>query len=236
MSTDDGAQPTTATNDAPTTETDATAQDAATATNSSETGADGTPAIKFDGDFDQERAARLIENLRADREAERQKREQAVKDAAEKAASEAQNELAQKLGRALGLVKDEDETPSVESLTTSLQERDRFIQERDEALATTRRENAVLRYAPKVNGDPDALLDSRGFTQKLAGIDPNASDYDSQVEALIKAEVTENSRYRATQVAPANSNGKPAGGVQSAPENTIESFRKAYARERGYAE
>ncbi|WP_219085643.1 hypothetical protein [Microbacterium resistens] len=156
----------------------------------------------------------------------------AAKEARE-AAEQAQADLIQNLGRALGLVK-ENETPSVESLTQTLQERDDALSKTQAALAAERAEKAVLRSAGRHNADADALLDSRGFTEKLAEIDSSAADYATQVEALVKAEAESNSRYRKVQVAPRSSNGDPApAGGSNAPKDDIESLRQTYRKSRG---
>lgn len=156
---------------------------------------------------------------------------QEAKDAAERA----QQDLVQNIGKALGLVKG-DETPTVESLTTTLQERDGALNQSQQALAAQRAENTVLRIAARadVNADADALLDSRGFTEKLAALDSTNADYASQVETLVKAEVESNARYRKVQVAPRSSNGDPApSGGDPAPKDDIESLRATYRKERG---
>lgn len=154
----------------------------------------------------------------------------AAKQAKDDAAA-AQQTLVQSIGKALGLVQDNEE-PTVESLTSSLQERDQNLTSTQAALAAQRAENAVLRVAGTLNADADALLDSRGFTEKLAAVDPAADDYASQVEALVKAEVESNARYRKVQVAPRSSNGDPApAGGNPAPEG-IESMRKSFADRR----
>lgn len=156
----------------------------------------------------------------------------AAKEARE-AADRAQADLVQNIGRALGLVQNDDE-PTVESLTTALQQRDSTLTETQASLAAQRAENAVLRYAGKHNGDPDALLDSRDFEKKLAAIDSTADDYASQVEDLVKSEVESNSRYRKVQVAPRSSNGDPApAGGSNAPKDDIESLRQTYRKSRG---
>lgn len=160
-------------------------------------------------DFDSERAWKKIQAQKADLEAEKSKRAQAVKDAETAAEKRAAEKAYQEIGKTLGVVKDDD-TPSVESLTTALHERDTNLTSTQAALAAQRAENAVLRYAGKHNADADALLDSRDFEKKLAGIDSTAADYASQVEALVKAEVESNTRYRKVQVTPSNSNGNPA--------------------------
>ena len=154
---------------------------------------------------------------------------------AKEAAEKSQQDLVQNIGKALGLVKD-DETPTVETLTTTLQDRDSNLSKTQTELAAQRAENTVLRIASRsdVNADADALLDSRGFTEKLAGLDSAAADYASQVEVLVKAEVESNARYRKVQVAPRSSNGDPApSGGDPAPKDDIDSLRAEYRKERG---
>lgn len=183
-------------------------------------------------DFDSERAWKKIQAQKADLEAERAKRAQAVKDAETAAEKRAAEKAYKEIGKTLGVVEDND-TPTVESLTTALQERDTTLTSTQAALAAQRAENAVLRYAGKHNGDSDALLDSRDFEKKLAGIDSTAADYASQVEALVKAEVESNSRYRKVQVAPQSSDGDtpPAGGLP-AGEKSIDDLRKERQKRR----
>jgi len=184
-------------------------------------------------DFDSERAWKKIQAQKADLEAERAKRAQAVKDAETAAEKRAAEKAYKEIGKTLGVVKDDD-TPTVESLTTALQERDTNLTSTQAALAAQRAENAVLRYAGKHNGDPDALLDSRDFEKKLAGIDSIAADYATQVEALVKAEVESNSRYRKVQVAPKSSDGDPSPtGGSPAGEKSIDDIRKDRQKRRG---
>ncbi len=154
---------------------------------------------------------------------------QEAKDAAERA----QSDLVQNIGKALGLVKD-DETPTVESLTESLQQRDAALNSTSSDNSALRAENAVLRYADKHGADADLLLNLRDFTEKLAAIDPAADEYASQVESLIKTTVESDARYRKVQVAARSSNGDPApSGGDNAPKDDIESLRASYRKERG---
>lgn len=148
------------------------------------------------------------------------------RDAAKKAkddAEAAQKDLVQNIGKALGLVKD-DETPTVDTLTASLQDRDKTLTDTQAALTAQRAENAVLRYASKHKGDADALLDSRDFEKKLAAIDSTADDYPSLVEDLVKSEIDTNARYRKVQVATSNSNGQNAPTGNPAPAEPDTSF------------
>lgn len=192
---------------------------------------DDTPP--WGDDFDPERAWKRIQAQKADLEAERSKRAQAVKDAETAAEKRAAEKAYKEIGKTLGVVT-EDDTPSVESLTTALQERDQSLTTTQAALAAQRAENAVLRFAGKHGGDTDALLDSRDFEKKLAGIESTADDYASQVEALVKSEIESNSRYRKVQVAPKSSNGDPAPtGGSPAGEKSIDDLRKERQNRRG---
>lgn len=184
-------------------------------------------------DFDPERAWKRIQAQKSDLEAERSKRDKAVKDAEAAAEKRAKEAAYREFGKQLGLVED-DKTPTVDSLTATLQERDSTLSQAQAALSAERAENAVLRFAGKHNADSDALLDSRDFTEKLAGIDPTTDTYASEVETLIKSTVESNSRYRKVQVAPRSSNGDPApSGGDNTPKDDIESLRAAYRKERG---
>lgn len=182
-------------------------------------------------DFDSERAWKKIQAQKADLNAERARRAQAIKDAETAAEKRAAEKAYKEIGKTLGVVKDDD-TPTVESLTAALQERDTNLTSTQAALATTRAENAVLRYAGKHNADADALLDSRDFEKKLAAIKTTDDDYAFQVEALVKSEVESNSRYRKVQVAPKSSDGdpSPSGGKPAA--EGIDAMRKTFAERR----
>lgn len=74
-------------------------------------------------------------------------------------------------------------------------ERDAQISQKDTELSTLRAENIVLRIAAQAGAaDPDDLLDSRKFTESLAGID--ATDRDA-VKAHVEKFVEDNPRYAA---------------------------------------
>lgn len=72
-------------------------------------------------------------------------------------------------------------------------------------------ELAVYKTASKHQGDPDALLDSRGFLAKLTDLDPADAKFQDKVDAAIKAAVDENPKLKATQAA-ASSSADHAGG------------------------
>ena len=58
----------------------------------------------------------------------------------------------------------------------------------------------VHELAPEGGGDPNALLDSRRFTDTLAGLDPSTDDYRTKVADAIKAAATASPTLRAGQV------------------------------------
>lgn len=78
---------------------------------------------------------------------------------------------------------------------SKVDERDAQIGQKDTELAALRAENVVLRIAAQAGAaDPDDLLDSRKFTESLAGID--ASDRDA-IKAHVEKFVEDNPRYAA---------------------------------------
>lgn len=68
-----------------------------------------------------------------------------------------------------------------------------------EAIArTTAVEAAVARLAPKLGADPDALLDSRKFVDKLTKLDPTAEDFADSITSEVKKAVKKNGRFKST--------------------------------------
>lgn len=57
----------------------------------------------------------------------------------------------------------------------------------------------VHELAGEAGGNPNALLDSRSFTDKLARLDPSADDYRTKVAEAIKTAVDSNTSLRAVQ-------------------------------------
>lgn len=113
------------------------------------------------------------------------------------AAQAAEQALAQKIGQALGLVQgDQQATP--EQLTQQLATSQKQARETAVHLA-------AYKAAQVENARADRLLNSRSFTDRLAGLDPAAADFGEQVKAAIKAEVdTDPDLYKA----------RPAGAVK----------------------
>jgi hypothetical protein len=137
---------------------------------------DREPVI--DGDFDADRAKRTIERLR---------REAADLKGQTKAEREKTEATLKAVQKALGLA--EDDKPDPVKLAAQLEEARAAEQAR-------RVEMQVLRLAPKLGGDPDALLDSQAFTAKLKGLDPADPAFAEDVEDLITEAVKKNARYR----------------------------------------
>ncbi len=94
-------------------------------------------------------------------------------------------------------------------------------------------ELAVYRTAGKNQGDPDALLDSRGFLAKLTDLDPTAKDFAGKVETAIKDAVTENPKLKATQAAGSSSADHGAGGSGEQGKRTPKSLADAAASHYG---
>ena len=120
------------------------------------------------------------------------------------AAAEARDALAKEIGKALGLVKD-DETPDPAKLTEQLTATQ--AQARQAAV-----ELAVYKAAGKHSGDPVAILDSRAFLASVQALDPNGSDFNTAVDAAIKAAVDGNPKLKATAPAAGASTVQHAGG------------------------
>ncbi|MCZ4557979.1 hypothetical protein O4215_20670 [Rhodococcus maanshanensis] len=97
--------------------------------------------------------------------------------------------LTKTVGKALGLVEDEDDNPDPAALTASVAE---YQSQANEA----RVELAVHKLAGKHNGDPDALLDSKAFTNAVGKLDPSAADFPAKVQAAIAAAVEANPKLK----------------------------------------
>lgn len=66
-------------------------------------------------------------------------------------------------------------------------------------LNQTRVELAVYRVASKAGGDPDALLDSRGFLAAVKDLDPTDKNFTTRVTDAIKDAVKNNPKLKASQ-------------------------------------
>ncbi len=105
-----------------------------------------------------------------------------------KAAEEAQKNLMDKMAKAIGLKPDDEVTPD---------ELQAQLAQATEDRRGAQIELAVHRSAAKAGGDPDALLDSRGFLSQMGKLDPGADDFDAQVRAAIVSAVKDNPKLSA---------------------------------------
>lgn len=137
---------------------------------------------------DPEKAEKEIRRLRGESAESR-----TTRDAAAEAARIA---VVQDIGKALGLVKD-DATTDPAALTAAAQE------------ATTKAREAQVELAvykaagiAETKADPAALLDSRAFLASVRDLDPSAADFQTKVNAAIKAAVEANPKLAAQEAAP----------------------------------
>ena len=140
-------------------------------------------APKIEGDFDAERAARLIERLRGESATEKAARAEAEKKA---------QDVLKAVQRAIG--GEVDDKPDPDKLTAQLEEA--RAQERQR-----RTELQVLRLAPNLGADADALLDSQAFSKVTAGLDPTSSTFREDVEDAIRDHLTKYPRHKAATTA-----------------------------------
>jgi hypothetical protein len=165
-------------------------------------------APKFEGDFDPARFEKLVENLRSDVEDQKQKTT-----AAEQKAAEQQADLLKKVAAAFGLDTGEEKPPTPEELTTKLAEEQSRTKEFEDRARQTQVELAVYKSAGKHGGDPDSLLDSRGFAQAIAKLDPTSPDFAASVEKTVKEAVEANPKLAAVKPAEPTKPAVPAGGA-----------------------
>lgn len=85
-------------------------------------------------------------------------------------------------------------------------------------LRTARVENAILKRASKHGADPEALTDSRQFMSKVTGLDPDADDFDDQVEEAITKAIEGDSRLKLAGGPALPKSGGAVGGKQEGPE------------------
>lgn len=127
--------------------------------------------------------------------------------------------------RAIGL------TPEPDEPERSPEER---IGELASSLKHTKVELAVYRSAAKHGGDPDALLDSRGFLTKAFALDPGADDFDKAIGDAIGAAVAANPKLRTVAPEKPVKTAVPSGGDfgggpagSTGPDNwSVDDFRR----------
>ena len=140
--------------------------------------------------------------------------------AKQKAADDAQASLVQQIGKALGLIKDEDDTPTPDDLT-------RQLTAEQDAKRTAQTALAVYRAAQGI-ADPDMLTDSARFHKAIADVD--ITDQQAVTDA-VKAFIKDHPQYagtRAPQAGGANTIDHPAGSGETTPQST--SLNQAVAR------
>ena len=115
--------------------------------------------------------------------------------AVEQAQEQAQQALAQQIGKALGIIDDGDTTPDPAKLTEQLTAQTQAAQQ-------AQLELAVYKAAGALGADPDALLDSRSFLEKVQDIDPTKAD---DITTAIKETVESNPRLQTGQAPPKRS-------------------------------
>ncbi|MFI5979184.1 hypothetical protein [Streptomyces sp. NPDC051452] len=129
-------------------------------------------APKFEGEFDPQKAARLVENLRTQVDEEKTKR----------TALETQfSDFMGKFGQLFGAGEEKKLTP--EQIAQKAQESDQQAREATVKLA-------VFQTAGKHGGDPEALLDSASFAKAISKLDPTADTFAANVEAAIRSRIS----------------------------------------------
>jgi len=169
-----------------------------------------------------------VEKLRRENAAAREK----AKTDAAAAAEAAKTELTQSIGKALGLITDDEQVEPAKLIEQAQADREKALAE----AKSTKRDLAVLRNADKHDANTEELLDSRDFAGKLKDLDPDADDFASQVDALIKSAVDSNpARFKRVQVAAAAGGASHTGesGQAAAEGDDVDSFRKSYRESRG---
>lgn len=147
-------------------------------TRQNDSGGQGKPP-KFEGEYDPDKAARLVTNLRSEVETERTKRtELETKFTA----------FMDNFAKLFGGDSKQELTP--EQITQKAQESDQQARE-----ATTKL--AVFQVAGKHGADPEALLDSASFVRAVGKLDPAADTFAANVESAIKAAVEKSPRLKA---------------------------------------
>lgn len=168
------------TTDTTTDVTDQSAQDAQTTDTTTDAGQQAAT-----NPWDDPAAARAeIERLRRENASERVN--------AKNTAAEAERQ------RILKLLSPEAESPTVESLSAQIQEKDQTLTQAQADAAAAKLELAVYKNAAAAKADPAALLDSNSFRTAVADIDPTDTD---AILAAITAATTTNPRLKATQAA-----------------------------------
>lgn len=184
-------------------------------------------------------AQKLIKDAR---KGEGDYRKRAQEEAASRASTEEKLQgFLDGFSKVLGLSADTDATneaptpPDPEKLTSELEAAQREHH-------ATRVELAVFRSAGEYDGDPDALLDSRSFLNKVLDLDPSAGDFNDKVATAIKEAVASNPKLKAQSPVsiPAAPTPPSGGDFASGPREktdaesmSVDDFRKRRSNRRG---
>jgi hypothetical protein len=140
-------------------------------------------APKFEGEFDPAKAARLVENLRAEVDAEKTKR------------TEMETKFSGFMDGFTKLFGGGEQKLTPEQIAQKAAESDQAAREANVKLA-------VFQTAGKHGADPDALLDSASFVRAIGKLDPASDTFAANVDTAIKAAVESNGRLKAQAAAP----------------------------------
>lgn len=156
-----------------------------------------------------------VKKLRDEAAANRVKGDEKAAQAAKDAAAAAEKALTEKLAKALGLV--EEETPDPAALLKAAEEQAAEVaRERDtyaEKLRNLLRKDALSDAAKAVDGDLDAIFDSRKIAGEIESLDTTADEFAAQVAAIVSAAVESNPKLKKTvQAAAPRSGGDNSGG------------------------
>jgi hypothetical protein len=151
---------------------------------------------------------KAIENLREEVAGEKQKRADA-----ETKAQQEQADFMKKLAGLFGVDTGEEKPPTPEELAKQLDEARGETKASREEARQIKVEHAVYKSAGKHGGDPDALLDSRGFAQAIAKLDPASPEFAASVEKAVKEAVEANPKLAAVKPAEPVKPPVPAGGA-----------------------
>ncbi|MFC4128913.1 hypothetical protein [Nocardia rhizosphaerae] len=173
------------------------------------------------------RLNREVDKLRKEAAANRVKGNEKAETAAQEAAKKATTELVEKLRETLGL--DPAEPDPAELLKEAEKQAADFAAERDsyaEQLRAFARKDAVATAAKAVEGDLDALLDSRKVTEAINKLDTKADDFLAQVAEVVSAAVESNPKLKKAQdrVSAPRSGGDLSGGNAARKPNTAKSI------------
>ena len=120
-------------------------------------------------------------------------------------------EMREQIGRALGFI--EETPPAAEDVTAR-------VSQLTSSLADAQRANMVLLAAPDAGARAASLLDSRSFTESIAGLEPTDS---AGITAAIKTWIDAHPEHRAAPaLPPAPGPGRPGGDQRSSGKSGLE--------------